>query len=1513
MQTLSSRIPIGIFSLLLAASTFFMLTGSNFARYETLSDVLQDILTKLAAFTAETPEDKVYVHSDKPFYKPGETIWFAVYVRNGKDLKPSEQSDIVNVEIINPKGSLEKAYKIIAKDGVAQGDFVIDAAAMGGLYKIRAFTTWQKNDLEPAIFEKEVQVQAVVLPRLKMKLDFQKDAYGPGAPVACDLTLNTNENKPLANYAFTYVVNIDGAKILQNKATTNERGEALISFSLPADLNTNDGLLNVMIDYQGQTEAISRSVPIILNNIKVEFFAEGGDMVENMPAKVAFRALNEFGKTADVEGYITDKNGNKVANFASFHKGMGAFTFAPKENETYTAHITQPENIEQTFLLPDALPKGYVLEVERTEKDNIFLNVHSTENESLSIIATVHGEKYFATTFNAHPGTNALSIPTRDMPIGITQITVFDSKGIARSERLAFVNAHKKLKIELTTDKEKYLPREKVNLTVKVKDERGMPMPANLSLSVVNDQLLSFADDKSSNILSWMLVEGELKGKVEEPNFYFDEKEPLEKRTVALDYLLMTAGWRRYTWKEILSDQARIVTHQAEKAVIAGTIWNSNENKPLKGAKVFSDNPKISTITDEKGKFSFKGVPLTQAITLRVQADNMYEQNIYVASYNNSYQAYMYVNYPQPIPMSTPTMAGVPKTVGATKGGGKMAPKKAGSKGEPGMGAAPDPVAVMAPPPPPPPVREEMEFAPAVEPDAMGMDEPVDDLKNIVEDIPEKPVQMGLAVADERAKIGKKDLGAQEKKIMEDPVEIAQDDDFLEMDFENGIEIANADGQTAFKHYYLAKQFASPDYGTIAAPEPTMVRNDFRSTLYWNGNVVTDRTGKTTLSFFTSDEITSFRITAEGIATDGMIGRAEKTMFSQLPFSISAKIPVEVVTEDVIKIPVTLVNNTDKSLSGPLEVTVPEGMTAMATGNTNVTLAAREAKTVYLAYNVVSTQGKGTFSAKFGAWGLSDAIEQAIKIIPKGFPVKLAGSGSDAEKEYTFDLQNVVQGSQTITFTAFPSTVSEILKGLEGMLQEPYGCFEQTSSSTYPNILVLNYLTTTGQANPELVKRAKDLIGRGYARLAGYESKSGGFEWFGGDPAHEGLTAYGLMEFMDMRKVWDGVDDKMINRTVEWLMKRRDGKGGFERNPRALHEFGLTDPETMSAYIVWALSEFQQKGIEKELDKSYETAMQTKNPYQLGLVANSMFNYGKQAEGKKALNELIKVQNQNGVWTAKEKDRSAPGSGGQGLAIETASLGLLGMMKQDNADMGNIRKVAEFIRNARNSGGSFGNTNSTVLALRALIQYAIFSKKTDEDGKIEIYADGKKVAEKSYKKGEQDPIVIDNLAQYAGEGKHTFKVKYVGVKNPLPYTLSVNYYTALPNSNPECVVKLETKLATTQAKVGETVRLTATLTNTKNEGQPMTMAIIGLPAGLSSQPWQLKEMKEKAQCDFYEVSGNNIILYYRQMKPSETRTLNFDLKADIAGNYEAPASCAYLYYTNEYKYWTNMDKVVIGN
>ena len=158
------------------------------------------------------------------------------------------------------------------------------------------------------------------------------------------------------------------------------------------------------------------------------------------------------------------------------------------------------------------------------------------------------------------------------------------------------------------------------------------------------------------------------------------------------------------------------------------------------------------------------------------------------------------------------------------------------------------------------------------------------------------------------------------------------------------------------------------------------------------------------------------------------------------------------------------------------------------------------------------------------------------------------------------------------------------------------------------------------------------------------------------------------------------------------------------------------------------------------------------------------------------------------------------------MVIEATALGMLAMMKDKNPDIPSLRKAAEYLRGARSGYGGFGATNSTVLALRALTRYAAFSKKTDESGTIQILVDGKKVAEKSYEKGVQDPIEIMGLESFLEAGTHDITVKYAGVKHALPYSLAVNYHTSLPNSQEECVIGLETKLDRSAASMGETVR-----------------------------------------------------------------------------------------------------------
>ncbi|MBI4645149.1 MAG: hypothetical protein HY738_00800, partial [Bacteroidia bacterium] len=177
------------------------------------SEFLKKLREKFEKFCSQLPEDRVYLQFDKPFYKPGETIWFSAYVRNGADLKPSLKSEILHVELISPKGNAEKELRLIAKHGKTKGDFLLGEEIPGGLYKIKAYTNWQKN--EETCFEKEIQVQKVILPNLKMKLNFERKAFGPGDDVIAKIELNTNENKPLSNYRFRFIANIDGSKYLE--------------------------------------------------------------------------------------------------------------------------------------------------------------------------------------------------------------------------------------------------------------------------------------------------------------------------------------------------------------------------------------------------------------------------------------------------------------------------------------------------------------------------------------------------------------------------------------------------------------------------------------------------------------------------------------------------------------------------------------------------------------------------------------------------------------------------------------------------------------------------------------------------------------------------------------------------------------------------------------------------------------------------------------------------------------------------------------------------------------------------------------------------------------------------------------------------------------------------------------------------------------------------------------------------------------------------------------------------
>jgi hypothetical protein len=516
-----------------------------------------------------------------------------------------------------------------------------------------------------------------------------------------------------------------------------------------------------------------------------------------------------------------------------------------------------------------------------------------------------------------------------------------------------------------------------------------------------------------------------------------------------------------------------------------------------------------------------------------------------------------------------------------------------------------------------------------------------------------------------------------------------------------------------------------------------------------------------------------------------------------------------------------------------------------------------------------------------------------------------------------------VPGTLKLQVQVYPSTLADLQKGLEALLREPYGCFEQTSSSNYPNVMILDYLKESDQAQPQIEKKARALLENGYGRLVSFEcvdpgtrSKKEGYEWFGQTaPPHEALTAYGLLQFTDMAK-YQQVDPAMVERTKRYLLGQRDGKGGFKRNQRALDGFGRAPAHVTDAYIVWALMESGVKDdltieVNALLAQIQRDAQQKKDdPYFMSLVSLSLYHAGRKDTAMNLLKKLRTLQTADGKLTG--TTTSITHSGGSQLAIETTSLAVLAWLRvnQPQEFSDSVNKAVKWIGQQRGGYGGYGSTQSTILALKALIAHTRATKHAAVPGEVSLFVNDSKqpVAVTAFPAGMTDPIAVelsdDKLLQ---PGVNTIRVEISGDKNNFPHTLTWTYNALTPANKDVCPVRLVTKLNADKAEEGQTVRLTAVLENASGAGQGMAVAIIGLPAGtmLPTDLQELRDLVRAGKIDAFEIRGRELVIYWRELTPDAKVEVNVNLICQIPGQYRGPASRAYLYYNADERWWVD--------
>jgi len=363
-----------------------------------------------------------------------------------------------------------------------------------------------------------------------------------------------------------------------------------------------------------------------ISQADLQFFPEGGSIVADLRSNMGFKAIGTDGLGTDVNGVIVDNTNKPVAQFTSSHLGMGSFGFVPEKGKTYRAKYKFKDSVEHIANLPTSALEGMVLSVSNfTDMVSVTINTSKgfyEQNKTYTLSIYSGG---ILTNISVKPDIEGLNfnIPLDKFATGIAQFTAFGTDGMPLCERLAFIqNPADQLDINVSTTQPVYNKRDKVDVRINAIPKVEMPGKGHYSVAVIDESKIPDGNDHAS-ILAYLLLTSDLKGYIEQPNYYFDDKS--DKAKDDLDALLLTQGYRHFTWQQILTDTTSTLKFEAEKTMaITGFVINTQNKQPISDRNITLMDVKGGQFylqkSDANGKFTFGNMMFTDTTRFLLNA-----------------------------------------------------------------------------------------------------------------------------------------------------------------------------------------------------------------------------------------------------------------------------------------------------------------------------------------------------------------------------------------------------------------------------------------------------------------------------------------------------------------------------------------------------------------------------------------------------------------------------------------------------------------------------------------------------------------------------------------------------------------------------------------------------------------------------------------------------------------------------------------------------------------------------
>lgn len=1414
---------------------------------------------------------KIMLSTDKPIYQPTQTMKIRALALNAGSLKPVANKTSI-IEVYDAKGNKVFKKKTDTNDfGIISAEFTLADEINMGNYKLKAIV----DDINS---EKTVNVSRYVLPKFKIVFKSDKDYYLPSETVKGTVDVSYFFGKAVKNSSVKIKVDkfdIGFSTIQDISGITNEDGSFDFEVTLPdsfvgQNIAAGNAVVKFDIEVKDTADHIEKKSATVLVSeqpINISVIPESGTIEKNLTNKIYVLTTYPDGSPASTSISVND-----TYNLKSDSTGIASFEAKTAENSitlNVKAEDSKGNKADGSFTINSAPSDQSILL--RTDKaiarvgETINIQAISTKSKGTVYIDMIkNGQTILTKSMDlaSSKAEMALDVPPELVgTVGINAYIIDQSSEIIRDSKIVYINPAEDIIINIQADKNTYKPAEEAVIRFNVTDSNKHPILAALGVYVVDESVFALSELQPGLEKIFFTLEEEIL----KPRFEIHGLTPSEIVKPVEDEKVLAKNQQQaaqvlFAAAEDLKDYSVNVDTYRDNVYGLVSQYSNTLYTQINNIR----NAFYKLYKNDKMKNSMKEC-VAKAMSLHYITESdlidPWGNKIVILPFDDS-QMYYY-NF------------------------------LILSKGPDGVAGTADDIMMS----------EWNTLVLGIELDNPSI----------------------LKKAYENEKLSKDDVSSlismANSKRFKDGNRRFRDFDMVE-EFEMGRGFAMADA---------AMPMAAGVAGAMPPPAMKMakstmtnelrhekkeipaddkadvrVREFFPETLYANPAVITDANGKATITIPMADSITTWRMTAMANSLEGLLGSTTSQIRVFQEFFIDIDLPVALTQNDKVSIPVAIYNYLPTDQIIKLDMEQEDWFESFDNLKKEVKLGPNEVGVEYFTIQVKKLGNHTLTVYAFGS-GMNDAIKRKVRVEPDGEEFREAFNGrleSNISQTITIPAE-AIDDASNILVKIYPGFLSQVVEGLDKIFRMPSGCFEQTSSTTYPNVLILDYMKRTNQLTPEIQMKAESYINSGYQRLLTFEVPGGGFDWFGNPPANKILTAYGLMEFYDMSAVHE-VDPNLISRTQNWLVSKQEGDGSWLPDEGGIAEGAINkykgDTLRTTAYIGWALasSGYQGAVLDKAVAYVKQNINKAEDPYTLAVIANFMVVVNADdPETANAFSKLLKVkkeENDTVYW--EQKDETPMYGGGQSANIETTALAAIALINYGK-EIGVTNKALNYLVKSKDSFGTWHSTQATILSMKALIM-SLEDATSKVDATVTVIADGKEVETYKIDESNSDVLKQIDLKHLVKKGKNNVDIKITGQGSMLYQIVSIYYIPWELLEKPKLpILSIDVSYDKTTLEKNDMATAKVTVQNNSDDTANMVIVDLGIPPGFEVQTEDLDKMVQNKVITKYSIAARQIILYFDKIKGKDTVEFTYKVKAKISIKAQSGKSKIYKYYEPE--------------